>query len=242
MKKAKIQLIPDELYSGLVKIIIGLGFIVGILVAIFITPTDVTLGTNLLMLIFGIVFALEIIIIMIFRLESPIRKFMYYASRVISFFKKIIGFLSKILLKKKLKQGNDQEVLDVFESLDLYNTDEIIHDEYELKVGLNAHLKANLPNFKVKREVKTKRGESIDFVIKNSIGIEVKIAKDNNTLRALIAQTEEYLNDVPAMIVFIFKPKNSNADVGYYKKKLEEKNAYVIVKTGRYISRNEHKY
>ncbi|MBI4052897.1 MAG: hypothetical protein HY394_02570 [Candidatus Diapherotrites archaeon] len=161
----------------------------------------------------------------------------------VSFFKGLMADMERIdkwanLWVYKRKTPIDSEVLEILGILKKFESDRIFQNERELSFVLETLLKASKPHWQVEPEVPLEHGEKIDMVINRRIGIEVKIAKNNNVLRNLMAQIEEYTNFYPDLIVAILDVGES-ADLNYYSGKYVEKGAHPIILKGRWTKKDK---
>ncbi|MDP2666073.1 MAG: hypothetical protein Q8P05_01060 [Candidatus Diapherotrites archaeon] len=158
----------------------------------------------------------------------------------------LFAFLSEMIDELKITFGidknHDEKTIEIVRYLKSFRTNRIIHNEFEIQLALEVYLKNK---YQIFSEFRTKRGESIDFIINKKYAIEVKIAKSNNTLRNLISQIEEYMMEYPRLIVFIYD-YGAPVDLNYYASRIKEKGANVIICKGRFTSndldRREDKY
>ena len=101
------------------------------------------------------------------------------------------------------KSGNKSELNDILDTIEEKFKPEIILDEKELQGQLAVFLKAMYPDKKVDREHKTKSGDKLDMLIDDNYVLELKVPSSKESLRALLAQIDEYMEEFSLLAVII---------------------------------------
>ncbi len=97
-------------------------------------------------------------------------------------------------------------------------------DEKELQGNLKMWLGAKYPGKKIEREVESRAGK-VDIVIDGKYAIELKLAKNSQTLRNLYAQLVEYQEVYPQIVALLLNDieKSNIETIKEYAKKYDEK-------------------
>lgn len=97
-------------------------------------------------------------------------------------------------------------------------------DEKELQGNLKMWLSAKYPGKKIEREVESRAGK-VDIVIDGKYAIELKLAKNSQTLRNLYAQLVEYQEVYPQIAALLLNDieKSNIETIKEYAKKYDEK-------------------
>jgi len=134
--------------------------------------------------------------------------------------KKNINFKNKI---KKVKNYHSA-FLKIINTIQDEFKPEPSSDEKELQGNLKMWLGAKYPGKKIEREVESRAGK-VDIVIDGKYAIELKLARNSQTLRNLYAQLVEYQEVYPQIAVLLLNIiEKSNIElIKEYSKKYEEK-------------------
>jgi len=101
------------------------------------------------------------------------------------------------------KSGNKSELNDILDTIEEKFKPEIILDEKELQGQLAVFLKAMYPDKKIDREHKTRSGDKLDMLIDDNYVLELKVPSSKESLRALLAQIDEYMEEFSLLAVII---------------------------------------
>ena len=101
------------------------------------------------------------------------------------------------------KSGNKSELNDILDTIEEKFKPEIILDEKELQGQLAVFLKAMYPDKKIDREYKTRSGDKLDMLIDDNYVLELKVPSSKESLRALLAQIDEYMEEFSLLAVII---------------------------------------
>ena len=101
------------------------------------------------------------------------------------------------------KSGNKSELNDILDTIEEKFKPEIILDEKELQGQLAVFLKAMYPDKKIDREHKTRSGDKLDMLIDDNYVLELKVPSSKESLRALLAQIDEYMEEFSLLAVIM---------------------------------------